>query len=151
MAGATFTITTQFGISNGPNYTGNNVVAPPVSGNNPQLITSQACPANTNTTVWTGNAAYTDLQPSGGLGGGLGFQIATAALNGNVNTPSVTVLLKNGANTALSIALSSGQSWAVANPATLWTNTTTNTITSIVVQGDTVSNTTINGILNFNT
>ena len=151
MPGATFTILTQFGISNGPTYTGSRVVLPPAAGNAPDGF-DKRCNTGINTTCWTGNTSYTDLQPSSNLGGGFGFAVSTLALNSNVNTPSVIIDLKNGTNTIISYTLASGQSFADYTT-TNWPATAgiaTNSLTSIVVRGDVLSDVEVYCILNSN-
>ena len=157
MPGYNFTILTQFGSASGPTFTGSQTILPPAVGNNPQQIGSQVVGHGNTNTVWTGAAAYSDLQPVANTGGGFGIQSTVLNLNSNANTPSCTVKFLNNTQTALSFALAGGNAYAVANPNTMWTATTAtatslaNTVTSIQVIGDTISDLTISGTLNFNT
>lgn len=149
MAGTPFTIGTSFGIGTGPTYQGSTVINPQDTGNNPQLIDQTVEHAGSGTvTIWVGSALYTDLQPSGGKGGGYGFYVTTTALNGNTGTPACTIKFMNSTNLVYSIALSSGQAYAM--PTTTGFSGSYTSITTIQVVPDVTSDLEVFGILNFN-
>jgi hypothetical protein len=138
MASQTFSVVTQFGVSNGPTYSGSTSVAPAVNGNNTDLYAFNV-PHGASPLVVDANAL-----PSTARFGGLGFQCQLVALNANVSTPSLTVKLTGAGPTDsdLSYTLSPGQSVAFTN-----NNFLTGVWTGITVTPDATSDLFLNGIL----
>ena len=137
MAGSTFTIGTQFGVSSGPTYTGSTAIAPGNTGNVIVNLDKFIPAGNTlvATTILTDSLSVADVQA-------FGIATRTIDLNSNPNTPAVTVVF-NGASGAANLSFAQSAGMAVAYPTAAaggW-NTNTNTVTSISVFPDGTSNT----------
>ena len=138
--GQTFTVGTTFGCSSGPTYAGTTTNQPPANGNvsiNPQAFVPAG---NTDVTIYGETIVKNNVT-------GYGAQMSLIALNGQVNTPQVTVKFKaaNAGNTDLTYVLQSGQSLAFSSNSQMSYNTT-----SITVTPDPVSNTQVNIIVMVN-
>ena len=119
-AGSTFQINQSFADSNGSSVRGSQTVNPPTTGNNTEQISQQVNHnALVSATAEPGATTYDVVIFAGTLAAAnvyaMGFQVATAALNGNSLTPQVYIKLKtagNGGGTGdIVIPLVPGQAW----------------------------------------
>lgn len=137
MAGQTFTVKEGWGTTNGPSYTGQKSVAPPTNGNVAVNIDAVVFAGNAPVTVYSNDIPVAKIEA-------VGLNVLTAALNGNANTPAVSVAFKNagaGGNTDVTFALAAGRSpgYPTAAAAGIISNTT-----SITVTPDPVSDVAVN-------
>ena len=137
MAGQNFTIATSFGIGNGPTYSGQTVVAPPVTGNNPVLLDQVIAAAGSPQTVYTEGFLEAACN-------GYGFQATLLDLNSNPATPSITVNINGAAGLIKAYTLTNGQSVALADAFDL----ASTDVTDITVTPDATSEFELFGIIN---
>ncbi len=139
MIGTNFTVTTIFGIDNGPTYRGAIVVPPGGDGNNPQLIDQSIVHDSSDAPLCDAAFAAADLN-------GFGFLVALTALNANTGTPQVTVKINGAGGVIVSYTLENGESVAFTDNTQLGGTA----VTSITVTPDTISDFEVFGILNLN-
>lgn len=135
MAGSTFTIGTQFGVSSGPTYTGSTSVEPGDTGNVIVNLDKLIPAGNSPLTILTDSINVADVQA-------FGIATKTIDLNSNANTPHVHVIF-NGASGGSDLSFLQQAGEAVAYPTAAsggWT-ANTNTAVSISVTPDVTSNT----------
>ena len=139
MAGSTFTIGTQFGVSSGPTYTGSTNILPDAIGTtgNTVLNPSALVLANTLQTlveIYPNAISNTSIEA-------YGFAAQTTNLNSNVNTPVVTVQFRHAASNT-NITLLAGQALAWANNSAIPAP-----ITAIYVKPDVTSDVQVDGLI----